>query len=86
MKIIHKKEFAKAVFDKHVEAFMVYVTFLSTMAIHLVIKAQITLLVDKKMQILAKYSNFSNVFLKKKTLILLKATKSNQYTIKFQKN
>ena len=33
-----------------------------------------------------KYSDFSNVFLEKKALILPKATKLNQHAIKFQEN
>ena len=34
VKIIDRNEFAKAVLDKHVEAFVVHVTSLSIMAIH----------------------------------------------------
>lgn len=44
------------------------------------------MLLTKKIQILSKYSDFSNVFLKKKTLKLLKMTNFNQYTIKLKKD
>ena len=47
-------------------------------------KAQIALLVTKKVKIPTKYSDFSDVFLKEKALILLKITKLNQYAIKLQ--
>ena len=52
-------------------------TFLSTIAIHLAKKTQITLLVAKKEQILTKYSDFLNIFFKKKALVLLKAINLN---------
>ena len=54
------------------------------MPIHLAQEAQIALLVAKKVKILTKYSDFSDVFLKKKALILSEATKLNQYAIKLQ--
>ena len=63
--------------DKHVEAFIIYITFLLTMAIHPAIKTQIALLISKKVQILAKYWDFLNVFLEEKAVILPKATKLN---------
>ena len=63
-----------------------YVIFLLTMAIYLVMKAQITLLIAKKVQILAKYLDFSEIFLKKKALMLLKTINLNQYIIEFQEN
>ena len=47
---------------------------------------QIALLVAEKIQIPAKYSNFSDVLLKKKALILLGVTNLNQYVIKLQKD
>ena len=48
VKIIDRKEFAKAVLDEHVEAFVVHVTFLSTMAIHSAREAQIASLVAEE--------------------------------------
>ena len=58
-----------------------HVTSLLTMAIHLVKKAQITLLVVKKVKIPTEYSDFSDVFLEEKASILPKVTKFNQYAI-----
>ena len=52
------------------------------MLIYLAKKAQIALLVVKKVQIPIKYSDFLNIFLKKKALILLETTKFNQHFTK----
>ena len=70
--------------DEYIKVFVMYMTFLFIIAIHLARKAQITLLVAKKVKILTKYSDFSDVFLEEKALILLKATKLNQHAIKLQ--
>ena len=43
------------------------------------------MLVIKEIKIPTKYSDFSNIFLKKKALILLEGTKLNQCAIKLQK-
>ena len=48
VKIINKKEFTKAMLDKNVENFVIYITFLSMIVIYLATKTQITLLVTKK--------------------------------------
>ena len=61
---------------------MVHVTFLLTMAIYPAREAQIALLVAKKMQIPSEYSDFSDIFLEEKTLVLLVATNLNQHAIK----
>ena len=50
---------------------------LNFMLIHLVWEAQIALLIAEKVKISAQCSDFSNVFLKKKVLILPKATELN---------
>ena len=47
-------------------------------------KAQIALLVAKEVKIPTKYSDFSNVFLEEKALILLKITKLNWHAIELQ--
>ena len=80
------KEFTKAVLDKYIKSFVVHITFLLTMALYLARKAQIVLLVAEEIKIPIKYSDFSNVFLEKKALILLKAIKLNQHAIKLQKS
>lgn len=59
---------------------------LSEIIIYLLQKAQITVLLQNKAFIkgLIKYSNFANIFLEKKTLVLLKQTNFNKYTIKLK--
>lgn len=47
--------------------------------IYIAKEIQIILLFAKKVKILAKYSNFSNIFSKKKALILLEIINLNQY-------
>ena len=56
------------------------------MAIHPAKETQIASLIAKKMQILSKYSDFSDVFLEEKALILLEITALNQHAIKLQEN
>ena len=58
-----------------------HITFLLTIAIHLAKKAQIILLIAKKMQILSEYSDLSDFFLEKKAKALIKITSLNQYAI-----
>ena len=62
-----------------------YMTFLSIIAIQPFRKALIALLVAKEVKILIKYSDFSNVFLKEKTLILLKAINLTNILSSFKK-
>ena len=77
MEIIKRKKFAKTALDKHIKAYVMHVTFLLTMVIYPVRKAQIVLLVAKKVRILFEYSDFSDVFLKKKDSVLLAAANLN---------
>lgn len=58
--------------------------FLLIIAIYLAKKTQINLLITKKIIILEEYFDFLNIFLEKKTLVLLEITNFNQYTIKLQ--
>lgn len=62
---------------KNIETFIVHVIFLLKKAIYLAKKAQIAFLLTKKVIILKKYFSFSDIFLKKKVLILPKITKLN---------
>ena len=55
------------------------------MAIPLAKKAQIVLLVAKKVKISTKYLDFLDVFLEEKASILLKAIKLNQHAFELQK-
>ena len=86
--IIDKKEFGKTLLDENIEVFLVYMKSfnLSLMSIYLTKKAQIALLITKKVKILVKYSDFLNIFLEEKTLILPEIINLNQHAIKFQKN
>ena len=55
------------------------------MAIYLARKAQIALLIAKKVKISTKYSDFLDVFSEEKALILPKATELNEHAIELQK-
>ena len=55
------------------------------MPIYPAYKTQIVLLIAEKVKVSIKYLNFSDIFLEKKTSILLKATNLNQHIIKLQK-
>ena len=64
---------------------MVHVAFLtSKMSIHLARKSQIALLIAKKVTVLAKYSDFANIFSKKSSEMLLKYAGINGYAIKLE--
>ena len=66
---------------------MVYMSFLSLgvkVTIHTAWKAQIASLLIKKVTILAKYANFSDVFLKKSAKILPKNIEINKNAIKLK--
>ena len=65
---------------------MVQVTSLLTIAIHPARKAQIALLVTKKVKISTEYSDFLNVFLEEKALILPKVTELNRHAIELQED
>ena len=72
--------------DEHVQVFVVHMTALLTIAIHPARKAQIALLVAKKVKISTKYSDFSDIFSKEKVLILPEPTKLNQHAMKLQES
>lgn len=72
--------------NKNIKTFIIYVIFLSFNLINLFKKAQISLLLIKKITILSKYLDFFNIFLEEKTLKLLKLTKLNHHAIKLIKN
>ena len=74
--------------DENVEAFVVYVTSLSfnSILIHPAREAQIALLIAKEVKIPTKYSDFSDIFSEKNTLVLPEITNLNQHAIKLQKS
>lgn len=85
--MIDKKKFTKIAFDKNVKAFVLYVTSLRlclepTISIYQIKETLIALLLTEIVTNPNKYTNYNNIFSKKKASILLKITKLNQYTIK----
>ena len=73
--------------NENVEAFVVYVASVSSKIItHLVRKAYIALFITKKVIILAEYTDFANVFLKKLAKVLFKQTDINKHTMKLVEN
>lgn len=81
MKIIDKSEFAKLILNKNIKAFVIYVApfSLSFILIYLAQKVEIVLLFIKKVNILAKYLDLINVFLKKLVIKLIKRLNINKY-------
>lgn len=70
------------VFDLGKKVFVMYMAYLSLkMTIHLAWKAQITLLIIKKVLILAKHFDYAKVFLKKFVAELLKYFNINKHFI-----
>ena len=68
--------------DENFETFVIYVNFLNLApGIHPEREAQIAFLLTKIVKILDKYSDFTNIFSKKKALMLPKHTKFNEYAI-----
>ena len=62
VKIIDQKEFAKVALDKNVEAFVVHFSSLkSKMTVHPAKKAQLALLLTKKVTLPTKYPNFADI-------------------------
>lgn len=96
VKLINKKEFAKAVLDEQSKIFVVYIAVLETpeKTIYLLQIAQI--LGSDPVQVVAlkqnkafikvsiKYSDFLDVFLEEKTLVLSKQTNINEHAIELE--
>ena len=70
--------------DKNVKAFVVHVKAFNLISIYLAQEARIALLIVEQVEILAKYSDFADVFLEEKASDLSEVTKLNQHTIKLQ--
>ena len=87
VKLIDKNEFAKAALDENIEAFMVYVSspsLKSKMTIHPARGAQIASLLAKKVTVLAKYSDFANVFLEESAKMVSKCTGISKHAIELE--
>ena len=85
VEIINWKKFAKAALDKNVEAFVMHVSSLgSKMNIHLAKKAQLALLLNKKVTVPTGYSDFADVFSEKLANVLPERTGANEHAIKLE--
>ena len=74
IQLIDKRELDKVALDKNIKFFIVYSSFLSLeckMIIYLPKKAQIAMLLTKKVFIFAEYPIFANIFLKKSVKMFL---------------
>ena len=73
IKFINKKKFAQVVLDKNFEIFIIHIAFfnLALISVYLDKKIQIASLLIEEVKILDKYSDFVNVFLKEKVVVLL---------------
>ena len=86
VEIINQKKFAKPALDENVEIFVVYVSSLGLkMSILPVKKAQLVLLLTKKVTVPAEYLDFADVFLEKSTKVFLEGTKVNEHAIELEK-
>ena len=84
IEIIDKREFAAAVLNVDNEIFVMYVAALAeptTIPIHPSCQAQVTALTSEKTGILAKYSDFSNVFSSDSAAELPEHTEINDHPI-----
>ena len=77
LRMVKKCSINKAALDNYVEGFVVHMTSLLTIMIYPAKKAQIVLLIAKKVKISTEYLDFSDDFLKEKVLILLEVSKMN---------
>ena len=87
VEFINKKEFAKAVLDENIEAFVVYMNSLSLgskIMIHPARETQIALVLAKEVIVLAKYSDFADVFSKELAKRLPERTGINEHAIKLK--
>ena len=83
VKLINKKEFAKAVLDESIKTFVVYMALLILkITIYLAKKTHIALLIAKKVTISAEYIDFANIFKKKLAKVLPERIGINKHSIK----
>ena len=82
VELINNKEFAKAALDGKSKTFVVHMTSLNlTPGIHQDKAVQIASLLAEKVRITDKYSDFVNVFLEEKALVLPERTELNEHAI-----
>ena len=66
--------------------FIIHIVFLSLKLIYIAKNSSIILMFTKKITVLAKYLDFTNIFSKKLATKVLKQLKINKYGIYFQKS
>ena len=82
VELINKKEFAKVALNERSETFVVYMAALNlTPGIHPDRAARIAFLLTEEVRIPDKYSDFADVFLEKKALVLPECTELNEHAI-----
>ncbi len=87
VELIDKREFAKATLDDNSETFVIHVSILEATTIHLFQAAQIAVLYWNKARtkILAKYSDYTDVFSINQVMEYPKNTSINEHTIELVK-
>ena len=85
MELINNKEFAKAALNENSEIFVIYIASFNLVSrIYLDKEAQIASLLVKEVKISNKYSDFVDIFLEEKALVLPKHIKLNKHTINLE--
>ena len=70
--LIYQKEFAKMALNENIKAFVMHISSIgSKITIHLVRKAQMALLLAKKIIVPAKHLDFADIFSEKSANVLL---------------
>ena len=83
--LINKKEFVKLVLNENSKTFVVYVAFFNLASkIYSNRKAQIGSLLKEEVKIPNKYSDFTNIFSKKKALVIPECIKLNELVINLE--
>lgn len=88
LELINKIEFAKAALDGNFKTFVIYIASLSlgSNSTNLDKEAEIVFLIVEEIKIPNKYSDFTNIFSKQKTMVLLEQIKLNKHAIKLKNN
>lgn len=84
VQIIGYKKYAAAILDLNKETFIIHIVFLypgSKISVYLAQKSQIALLIAKKIAILTKYSDYTNIFFKNLVKELCKYFTINKHSI-----
>lgn len=77
VELIDKKEFTKTALDAHVEAYVMHVTSILTIEWYPAREIQIASLLIEQVKIPAVYSDYSDVFSEKNSLVILETNNLN---------